>query len=42
MKEMGKLKINVIPYVLEKDMIFNISNKLAFIGSFQFLKFFIK
>ena len=39
MQELGKfsLKINVIPYGLEKYMSFTINNKLSFIESFQFL-----
>ena len=39
MQELGKfnLKINVIPNGLENYMIFNISNNLSFIDSFQFL-----
>ena len=39
MQELGKfnLKINVIPNGLEKYMSFDISNKLVFIDSFQFL-----
>ena len=40
-QELGKfnLKINVIPYGLEKYMSFTINNKLSFIDSFQFLSF---
>ena len=39
MEELGKFnfKINVMPNGLEKYMSFNISNKLRFINSFQFL-----
>ena len=39
MQELGKFnfKINVIPNILERYMSFNISNKLIFIDSFQFL-----
>ena len=39
MEELGKFnfKINVIPNILERYMSFNISNKLIFIDSFQFL-----
>ena len=39
MQELGKfnLKINVTPNGLEKYMSFNITNKLSFVGSFQFL-----
>ena len=39
MQELGKFnfKINVMPNGLEKYMCFNISNKLIFIDSFQFL-----
>ena len=41
MQELGKfnLKINVIPYGLDKYMSFTINNKLSFIDSFQFLCF---
>ena len=41
MQELVKfnLKINVIPNGLEKEMIFNINNKLIFIDNFQSLSF---
>ena len=38
MQELGKfrLKINVVPNGLEKNMSFTINNKLSFVDSFQF------
>ena len=41
MEELGKFnfKINVIPNILERYMSFNISNKLIFIDSLQFLSY---
>ena len=44
MQDLGKfnLKINVIPNGLEKYIGFSINNKLSFIDSFHFFKFFIR
>ena len=41
MQELGKfnLKINVIPYGLQKYMSFSIKKKLIFVDEFQFLRF---
>ena len=41
MQELGKfrLKINVAPNGLEKNMSFTINNKLSFVDSFQFLSY---
>ena len=41
MQELGKfnLKINVIPYGLEKYRSFSVNEKLRFIDGFQFLRF---
>ena len=41
MQELGKfnLKINVIPYGLEKYRSFTVNEKLRFIDGFQFLRF---